>query len=288
MSLYLTPERFRTMGLGSDLSGVEDIELQATLQRASNLVDSFCAVPLLPSKHDFRGGSIIGEAHTWSDSTRFYPWHRPVRSIDGMRIYATNNVYVELGGNDLFIDNSGGYVEIVALAVSPIGFFGATGLVSLKNPIAKLDYTYGYEFAEVDDYLEPTDAREYRAEHQFWATTPAPEIKVDGVVVTTGFTINHHEGTVVFNDQLTLSNVVTASYTHPLPSEISQATGIIATFLLADRDLITKGLGNLAEIQIEEVKLRRDSRRTGSFVVADAVPDTAKALLAGYQHVTVM
>lgn len=286
--MYLTPERFRTLGLGSDLSGLDEFELQSILQRASDLVDSYCSVPLLPRKHDFRGGTITGEAHTWSDSGRFYPWHAPVKTVDSMRVYATNNVYVELGGDDLFIDISGGYVEIVALAVSPIGFFGATGLVSLRNPVAQLDYTYGWEFTEVGDYLEPTDAREYRSEHQFWTADPAPIIYVNAVEQTTGFTINREEGTVVFDDPLTTADIVTADYTHPLPSEISQATGLIAASLISDRELITKGLGNLAEIQVEEVRLRRDSGRTGTFVVANAIPDSAKALLSGFQHVTVM
>jgi hypothetical protein len=81
---------------------------------------------------------------------------------------------------------------------------------------------------------------------------------------------------------------VTVDYNHPVPSPVAEATGIIATSFLSDSDLIAKGLGNLAEISVEEVRLRRDSRRTGSFVVADAVPDTAKALLNGYQFVTVM
>lgn len=285
--MYLTPERFITMGLGSDVANTDPIELQAILQRASNLVDAYCSVPLLPQKHDFRGGTITGEAHTWSDSTRFYPWHRPVKSISSMRVYATNNVYVELAGDDLFIDNSGGYVEIVALAITPIGFFGATGLVSLRNPVTKLDYTYGYDFVETGDYLEPSDAGLYRAEHQFWSTDPTPIVYKNAVEVTSGFSIDYNEGTVAFDTPLSAEDIVTATYHHTLPSEISQATGLIAASLISDRDLISKGLGNLAEIQVEEVRLRRDSRRTGTFVVADAVPDTAKALLSGFQQISV-
>lgn len=285
--MYLTTERFRTMGFGSDISNMDDIEIQAVLQRASNLVDTYCAVPLLPQKHDFRGGTVVGEAHAWSESTRFYPWHRPVRSVSSMRVYATNNVYVELGGDDLFIDISGGFIEVVALAITPIGFFGATGLVTLRNPVTRLDYTYGYDFEEVGDYLQPTDAREYRSEHQFWASNPVPQIYKNSVAVTTGFSINALEGTVIFDSPLAAEDIVTADYHHTLPSEISQATGLIAASLISDRDLISKGLGNLAEIQVEEVRLRRDSRRTGTFVVADAIPDTAKALLAGFQHMSV-
>lgn len=286
--MYLTPERFRAMGLGADLTEIENFELRSVLNRASHMVDAYCNVPLLPQRHSFRGGTITDEKHPWSPSTRIYPWHKPVRTLSHMDIDATNQVYVRLQGNDLYIDQSGGYVEIVALAITPIGFFGATGLVSLKDPVARISYTYGYDFAVRGEYLEATDAREYRAMNQFWWETPAPKVYVNGVHETTGFTINREEGTVIFDAAHSPDDLVSVDYNHPVPSPVAEATGIIATSLISDRDLISKGLGNLAEISIEEIKLRRDSRRTGSFVVADAVPDTAKALLNSYTFITVM
>lgn len=286
--MYLSPERFRAMGLGADLSEIQDYELRSILHRASHMVDAYCNVPLLPQRHSFKGGTITDEKHGWSPSTRIYPWHKPVRTLERMDIDATNQVYVRLQGDDLYIDQSGGYVEIVALAITPIGFFGATGLVSLKNPVARLSYTYGYDFAVRGEILEATDANEYRAVNQFWWEDPAPVVYVNGSVVASGRTINREEGSVVFDNPLNPDDLVTVDYNHPVPGPVAEATGIVATSLINDRDLIGKGLGNLAEISVEEVKLRRDSRRTGSFVVADAVPDTAKALLSGYTFVTVM
>jgi hypothetical protein len=286
--MYLTPERFRAMGLGADIESLENFELRSILNRASQMVDAYCNVPLLPQRYSFKGGTITDEKHAWSTSTRVYPWHKPVRTLTHMDIDATNEVYVRLQGSDLYIDQSSGFVEIVALAITPIGFFGATGLVSLKNPVARISYTYGYDFAVRGEYLEATDAREYRALNQFWWDDPEPKVYVNGVEVTTGFTINYEEGTVLFDVAKAPDDVVTVDYNHPVPSPVAEATGIVATSLISDRDLITKGLGNLAEIQVEEVRLRRDSRRTGSFVVADAVPDTAKALLSSYMFMTVM
>lgn len=286
--MYLTPERFRAMGLGADLTEIEDFELRSTLNRASQIADSYCNVPLLPQRFSFKGGTIVDEQHTWSPSTRIYPWHKPVREIDYMDIDATNDIYVRLEGGDLYVDKSGGYVEIVALAITPIGFFGATNLVSLKTPVARISYTYGYDFAVRGEYLDATDALTYRAQNQFWWETPAPVVYVNGTEQTTGLTIDREEGIVIFDDPQDVDAIVTADYNHPVPSPVAEATGIIATSLISDKDLIAKGLGNLAEISVEEVRLRRDSRRTGSFVVADAVPDTAKALLTGYAFVTVM
>ena len=61
--LYLTPERFRTMGVGSDLDNIEEWELRSILQSASRSVDAYCNVPILPQRFIFRGGTMTDEDH---------------------------------------------------------------------------------------------------------------------------------------------------------------------------------------------------------------------------------
>jgi hypothetical protein len=46
-------------------------------------------------------------------------------------------------------------------------------------------------------------------------------------------------------------------------------------------------MGQLAEIRVEEVQLRRDARRTGTVVASEAVSDAAQALLAGFRFFSV-
>jgi hypothetical protein len=208
-----------------------------------------------------------------------------MKALNSFRIYATNDVYLTISPNELFIGPGGAWAEIVALSLTPVGFWASTGLVSLSRPIARINYTYGYEFTATDEMMHSQDQQEYHAQNQFW--DPDPVIKVDGSVVTTGFSLNETEGGVTFDEALSSDQLVTASYTHSLPSGVAQAVGIIATSLISERDLIGKGLGNLAEISVEEVRLRRDARRTGTLVVAAAVPDTARALLDPYRFIPV-
>lgn len=286
--MYMTVDRFKHAGLGSDLSGIEDWELASLLERASSLVDDYCNVPRLPSVHCFKGGSIVEESSSWDMyQRRVFLKHRPVKTVTQFRIYATNNVYIEIQPNDIFVENEEGWAEIVALSLSPVGFWAAANIISLEHPISKVNYTYGWSFPVTDERLYPTDAWQYRAQNQFWDTTVPPTVKRNGATITTGFTVDTTEGVVTFDTAQVATDVITASYTYTLPHDVHQATGLVASTLVAERDLTMKGMGNLAEIQVEEVRLRRDARRTGTVVKAESVPDAAKTLLAPFRFIGV-
>lgn len=291
MQPYVTPERYRTMGLGADLEGLEDYELRSVLSAATSLVNTYCNVPLVPQEHDFRGGTITNEQHQWSLSpgkARVYLWHTPIKTITSLRLMVTNNQYLDVTTNELFIQGGEGYAEIVALGLTSVGLFGAAlPGIGLHNPISRTSYTYGYEFPVTGEYLEPTDAWTFRAQNQFW-TDDDVTVRVEGSVETTGFTLDRVEGTVIFDDPVDPNDLVTLDYTYSLPRQIAQATAIAATTALAEKDLTSKGLGQLAEIAVEEVRLRRDARRTGTVVASEALPDSAQALLSGFRFVTVM
>ena len=62
---YLTPQRFREMAFGIDISELDDTELAALIAQATSVVNSYCNVPRIPQMHDFRGGTITGEQHQW-------------------------------------------------------------------------------------------------------------------------------------------------------------------------------------------------------------------------------
>ncbi len=96
--LYLTPGQYRAMNFGADTSSMIDAELAPILVRASADANAFCQVP---ANHSFLGGTIVGETHIWSidpyDHTpqrRVFPYHRPVISIESMRVYATTTQYL--------------------------------------------------------------------------------------------------------------------------------------------------------------------------------------------------
>jgi len=296
---YLTPDRFRTLGLGVDLSEIEDVELRSVLESASAAVDAYCAVPKLPQKHDFRGGTSTGEKHAWSlgndlvpGSRRFYPWHQPVKEISQFRIIVTNNDYVEIGPSDLFINNSEGYVEIVSLQLTQVGIFSTmVPWIGLWRPVASINYTYGFEFPIEGEVLDIVDGRTFQAQHQFWTGTPV--IYVNGSEADTAdYTVDATEGEVVFDEDAVpdVDDVVVADYTYTLPQEIRDATALIAANRLSERELVAKGMGRLASLRVEEVDLRRtyfNSPRGGAATAGLVVPPEAELLLAGFTHMTV-
>lgn len=290
--LYLTPERFRTMGVGSDLDGMEEWELRSILQSASRTVDSYCNAPMLPQRFSFRGGTMENEEHELAyDSRRVRVRGRPIKALTSLRLYVTGTQYLDVNTDRVYIEDEEGWFEIVEASLTSVGLWGAAIYpgIGLEQIMVRVSYDYGYLFPVSGEYLEPTDARTFRAGSQFW-TDDDVTVYVNGTERTTGITLDREEGVVIFDDDINspdLDDVVTLDYTYSLPEEIARATALIAASSISERDLVGKGLGNLAEIAVEEVRLRRDARKTGTVIAADAVPNAAVTLLEGFRFISV-
>jgi hypothetical protein len=246
---------------------------------------------MVPQQFDFRGGTIVGEAHEWSVSAydlprpyRYWPICQPVKTVDQFRIYATPNIYTEIATADMFINNNQSYIEVSSLVLTQYGIFGAgvvQTLIGMYNPVAKANYTYGWEFPVTGEILEPTDAWTYRAQNQFWIGVP--EVRLNGIVQTVGFTVDSTEGTVIFATPLAPSDLVTCSYTYPLPPAVAQATGMIAADILGERLLAAKEMIGVAEITAGEITIRRQ-RLGGSSTTASipAISTSSQLLLSPF------
>jgi len=293
-SAYLTPERFKTMGLGVDLDGVEDIALRSAITRASATIDAVCAVPRTPQKFDFRGGRMVDEAHTWyiDPYERPHPYQfwpnvapAPILAIEAFAIWATNHISVNIDVDNIVINNSAGYIELSSLNLTQFGIFGAgiTPLLGLYNPIAKSTYRYGWSFAVEDETLVPVDGQTYAAQHQFWADADVV-VKVNDEVVTTGFTLDRTEGWVVFAENQPAVDIVSVSYTHKLPWEISQACAVITSEEIGEADLRKKGMDGVERLRVQEVEIERPRQYLGTAgrSALDDLPEEAGILLAGY------
>ena len=287
---YMTPGRYRIGGFGVDLSGVDDVELRAILHRATAMVNAYCTVPQTPSAYDFRGGTIVGEEvpyHVGSallpPQTRIYVRHTPLRSLTSMQIDVTPGQHVAFDEGEIYATND--YFELTSMAftgLSPVGNLLWPG-IGMQTPIARVSYTYGYLLSVLGEELEQTDAKEFRAMNQWWFADPAPVVYVDGTETTTGFTINYNEGMVTFDANQT--GLVSVDYAHKLPSEIAEATGMVATDRIGERDLTRKGLHGLVELAVGEVRIRRDFPRAG--VQKIGVSDQVAQLLDPYKFITV-
>lgn len=269
MPPYLTPGRFRTMDFGVNTSMLSDGEMLSLATQATTWVNAYCLAPRLPQPHDFRGGTAIGEQHSWRypetpfdiGQRRAHPMHWPITSVDLFRIYVTNTQYVGIAPSELFINQTAKYVEVVSLALTSAGLFNALIIpnVGLATPTLTMDYSYGRTHREVGDYLMPSDGQTYRAQNQWWYSDVdhAPVIYVNGVVTIAGFTIDYNEGTVRFAADLTAEDIVTADYYYKLPNEIQWATGHIMTWLHTEAEQHARGIAHLSSLAIDEVKMTR-------------------------------
>src|ERR1051326_3905724 len=122
--LYVTPEKYRTMAVGIDLEGIEDVEVASVLDRAATVAESYCTVPRFPAQHSFFGGSVVGEQHDWlfpespleAPRPRIWPYHWPITSVTDFKVKVTNTQYVTIAPTELFINNADRYIEVVSLA----------------------------------------------------------------------------------------------------------------------------------------------------------------------------
>lgn len=265
MRPYLTPGRFRTMALGIDLAGKTDADLASLLASATTEVNRYCAAP---RNHDFRGGSVTDEEHTWDvgnshrrPSGRLWPYHRPIAAVSALRIFVTRNQNIAFTNEQLFINKRLGYVEPVATPATTALFTSVPPWL-LSEPVAYIDYTYGEEFVVTDEVLYPDQGvgRVYRAVNQFWTSDPVT-VKVAGVALAEGdYELDREEGLIILDTLPILGSVVTASYTHALPWDIALATGIVCSDMLGYSNVNASGLTGLAGIRVEEIELRQASQ----------------------------
>lgn len=284
--MYVTPTRYRAMGLGVDLTGIDDATLGRILTRASAQVDAYCSAPRIPSRYDFRGGTQTAEQHSWSlgdewrplgaGARRIYPYSTPIKAITGFAIKFTNTYQVTIDPANLYVDRISGWAEVVSLAALVTGVYPVGINFGLYSPVAEVSYTYGYNLSTTEILTADELTKTFTGSSQWWTGTPV--ISKNGTHITTGFTIDLDEGAVTFSTPLTAEDVVLAAYDHRLPQEIAEATALIATDALGERDLVARGMSGLARLSVEEVTLQRSVPRGVQTITMEVRPEVALLL----------
>lgn len=274
MLQYITPTRYRESGLGVEITQ-SDAELRSLISIGSTLVNRYCAVP---TNHDFRGGTVTAERHRWRMGNvhqvpiqRVYPRHRPIISVETLTIDITNTWSLALNAEKLYVNPDENWVEPIGYPYTTYGFIAPFGTlpIGLRNPVARLDYTYGWEFDITDEELVLTDATissatanvELQASAQFWLPAGIVEVKQDGTELTptTDYTVDKVEGTVTIGSY-DPAKTYTASYTYTLPTDIAKATQLVVTDLIGQSAIASSGLLGLSGIKVEEIELRQSSK----------------------------
>ena len=296
--MYVTPKRFKKMGLGVSLSGIPDHELREQLMTASLAVDSFCNVPTYPQRHSFKGGTIVGEQQGWTDHyrRRIYPLHYPIKAVSSVKIDATNNLFVDFTPDDYYVNVLEGYVELINFALTKVGIWGSGNVpaLGLSQPVAILDYTYGRTMAMVDEELIALPAEsgeedwtEYMSLNGYWDQSADVTIKKGGITLDSGeYEVDYDSGFITLQTAATADDTLTASYTHLIPWEIARATALAAVTFIGESRLVSKGMAGIESIEVEEVRLRRVGSRSGAERGIE-LPAAAQSLLGGYVFMTV-
>lgn len=300
---YITPDRFRVMGFGVDLSDIDDADFAFVCDRASSLVDAYCNIPILPTRHDFRGGVIRKEQHRWRigdpnvmlstldvGTRRVYPLHGPIGDITSFAVKFTNTYQVTIDPANLYVNKTEGWAEVVSLAAVVTGIYPVGINFGLYTPVAEIDYSYGWTFDAAEERLVNDDGQTWRASNQFWDTsTTTPVIKVNGVTQTNNYTVDAYEGRVIFPSALAADAIVTATYRFTLPSDIRDATAYVIADILSDRELRQRGMGRLGQVRIAELEMTRETYGLGGpaqKAAESGVPFEAKTLLEPFRFLT--
>ena len=302
--MYLTPKRLRHMGMGVDLTAKSDAELAEKIRDSTAAVDAFCNVPTSPVPFSFKGGSIVGEQHSWGKfnrNHRVYPFHQPVRSVSRLRILATESLYVNFpSAADYFINGLEGYVEIINFALTQIGIWGQANVpqMGLIDPVVELDYSYGRAIEVVDDLIYPIDLEttsgdeeetgsDYMAQDGFWVPNTDVAIAVNGSEVDPGdYSLDRNGGFIRFGERLAGTDEVTASYTYAIPREVVRATAMGAISFIGEANLAAANMTGIESLKAEELEVRRIGSRSGA-EKGVSLPAAAQGLLSGYTFWTV-
>ncbi len=142
-SQYLQAEEYE--GEGADLSLLQPGELDVILRRASSLADAFM--------HDSLRIEQRVEQHRYrasSDSPpRIRPYRRrmrriPLVSVDQLIFISSRDQVTAFNPVDTYIDNSLGYIEVLAYAVGNYALLGALQSIGYSANVFEIVYTSGY------------------------------------------------------------------------------------------------------------------------------------------------
>lgn len=298
--MYLTPAQFRARDYGVNVSDMLDVTLASHLKRAAEDIHTYTCAPTLPVPHDFRGGTISGESHTWpidqyqrEPTIRVFPYHRPVIEVTQARLYVTKTKYIEFSADEIYYEPSEGWVEPISANMTSYGLFGSAvyPMIGLHQPHMVLGYTYGRDIPTTERLYYSDEALTWRASVGQWRSGVAYPVvvTVDGVVANEAdYVVDYVEGTIRFTANVPADGqAVDVSFTGSLHPNIAEAHGLITAARIGERGLAAKGMTGLRSIRVAEIALERDFRRQ-SQDSDPMIPSEAASLLEPFVFRTVV
>jgi hypothetical protein len=296
---YLTIPQLQAYAGGINLALVPTSELSSLMVTAEGMVDTYCQ-----TEHQPRAWF---QQSNWDPSTRrFYPNSSPspITAVDEFKIQistqaVTGNPFsATIPGSELVVNNTGGWMEAVSLQAILYGLAPVLINLGLNTVIARVQYHTGWildSFGEVLAPISGTPGSYAATRALWWQSLPAlnpsilpsqpphpapPTIYLNGVVQSSGFTIDYTNGIVAFTTPPAASAMVSADYAYQIPDPVRDATRMIAVDLLAERRANTVGLAGLQSLDLpgQTSATRRQPTYSG-------IAPYAARLLGRYRHV---
>lgn len=288
---YITPRRFRTMGLGVDIGERSDAELGALLEISTDKVDTYCNVP---PQHSFLGGTITDEQRVWHTGNthnpgqrRIWPEHRPIKSLGSVAIDVTNGQFIEFDPGNVYIDHRIDSIEITSLQLTPASVFvsGLAPYIALQRPRSRVSYTYGWDLVTHERITTPETTmpgQEFDLANQF-VTASGVSVTRNGTVLTPGadYELDAYEGVLTLIAPIKRTDAVYIDYHYPLPGKIARATALIGADVVSWSNQMSAGLGGLSGIKVNEVELR--ASKSAGFATVPVNP-AAQEILSGFMY----
>ena len=146
-SQYVQASEYATAGEGWDLSSLAPGELDIILRRASARVDTILSSSLRllqqVEQHKYR-------APRNSAPPRLFPWRVrgrtcPIVSVDQLTFVSAYDLVTTFAITDTYVNNSEGYIEILAYAVGNYALLGALQVIGYSANVFELTLTTGYK-----------------------------------------------------------------------------------------------------------------------------------------------
>lgn len=169
--------QFQDHLVGIDLTGITDAQQLDYIRQASRLADRY-----INGTFDL---VTRNERQIWSNVRRFYPHALPVHAVRDLILHIGGGQTATIGPADLFINNQGGYIEVVSLATS-VGLSAELISLGLVQVVANCTYKTGGGVREGDPAVQGVS----------WVVNTTLNEPVDGtetaidVVDVSGLTVN--------------------------------------------------------------------------------------------------
>lgn len=291
----LSPRRYLASGYGASLpDDFSYATLRTTIVRAQSIVDRYCNVPRQPTPFDWRGGTMTDERQQWNlvnplaygpGARRVYTNTGPIKTVTAFHLDLGLTYTIEIPTDQLYINPMEQYVEVIALSPIVIAYYPQAVSLGLFNPIARVSYTYGWDFPVTGDVLEADNPSQFSAAYANWSTLVVPTVYFDGTEVDPDdYTVSYDDGIVTFSagNNPGVGVEVTADYTYLPPSAIPDAIGLTTTMLLGSARMAQRDMIGLQSIKVAEVALTALAPSQTTTKNGATIPSEAADLLDGY------